>query len=72
MKKKIFLSKYSADRVLRRNGAQQVSDDARVELIKKLEEHACNIIKLATNVAATDKRVIITQDDINFAIRGVK
>ena len=72
MKKKTLLSSWYLDRVLRKNGAYQVSEDARKEFVKQLEEISDKLVKMGIEIAKSDGRETVRDSDLNFALERLK
>ena len=58
------------DRIVRKAGAERVSDGAKKELAKHLESEALKIAKRAVELARHAKRKTVTEEDIRLAIGG--
>ncbi len=58
-------------RVLKKSGAERISDDAADELRKVLEEVGGRIAKQAVDLSAHAGRKTIKADDIRFAAKNI-
>jgi DNA-binding protein len=58
-------------RVMKKSGAERVSDDAADELRKVLEEVAERIAKQAVDLSAHAGRKTIKAEDVRFAVKNV-
>jgi histone H3/H4 len=58
-------------RVMKKSGAERISDDAADELRKVLEDVAERIAKQAVDLSSHAGRKTIKQEDIRFAARNV-
>lgn len=58
-------------RVLKKSGAERISDDAADELRKVLEEIGVRIAKQAVDLSVHAGRKTIKQEDIRFAAKNV-
>lgn len=59
-------------RIIKDNGAERVSEDAKAELAAYLEEVARNVAIEANNVAKIAKRKTIKPEDIKLAIKNLE
>jgi len=55
------------ERILKRAGAQRVSESAKVEMVKAIEKMATKIAKKAYKIAKSDGRKTVREDDIKEA-----
>ena len=60
----MILSKASVEKLIRKAGAERVSEDAVIELGKLLEERAVEIAMRAKALAERDNRKTIKEEDI--------
>ena len=60
------------DRLIRKGGAERVSEDAAIELGKILEEVAIDISKQAIELAKHAKRKTVTDKDIRLATKTMQ
>ncbi|RLG59890.1 histone [Candidatus Geothermarchaeota archaeon] len=60
------------DRIIRKAGAERVSEDARRALAELAEEYAYKISREAVALARHAKRKTVTAEDIKLAARTVK
>lgn len=60
------------ERLLRRAGAQRVSEDAKTELAKALEDYAMKVGKLAAELAKNAGRKTVKVEDIKAAVRQLQ
>jgi len=60
------------DRLIRKAGAERVSEDAAVELSKILSEVATDISKQAIELARHAKRKTVTSEDIKLATKTMQ
>lgn len=66
----VKLSLATMERILKENGAERVSKDAKVALAKILEEQCASIAKLALRYALFSGRKTITAQDIKLALKS--
>jgi histone H3/H4 len=59
------------ERLLRKAGARRVSEDAKVELAKAIEEYAMEIARKAAELAKHSGRKTVKLEDIKVAVRGL-
>ncbi|MCS7121359.1 MAG: histone family protein [Archaeoglobaceae archaeon] len=59
------------ERILRKAGAQRISEDAKVELVKVIEGYAVKLGKVASNLAKSAGRKTVKEDDIKEALKHV-
>lgn len=59
-------------RIIKDTGAERVSEDAKAELAKYLEEVARDVAIEANNVAKIAKRKTIKPEDIKLAIKNLE
>ncbi len=62
------ISKLAVENLMKKNGAERVSEDAKEEMIKILEEHLYKITLKALRVSQHSKRKTIKESDIVIAI----
>ncbi len=60
------------ERLLRKAGAQRVSESAKVELAKAIEEYAMKVGKLAAELAKNAGRKTVKLEDIKAAVRQLQ
>ena len=60
------------DRLIRKAGAERVSEDAAMELSKILSEVATDISKQAIELARHAKRKTVTSEDIKLATKTMQ
>jgi DNA-binding protein len=60
------------DRLIRKAGAERVSEEAAIELGKIIEEVAIDISKQAIDLAKHAKRKTITSEDIKLATKTMQ
>jgi histone H3/H4 len=60
------------DRLIRKAGAERVSEDAAIELGKIIEEVALDISKQAIDLAKHAKRKTVTGEDIRLATKTMQ
>jgi len=58
-------------RIMKESGAERISEDAKDELTKHIEEVAAEVSKEAKKVAAIAKRKTIKAEDIKLAIKNL-
>lgn len=58
-------------RIMKDAGAERISEDAKDELVKYIEEVAFNVTAEANNVAKIAKRKTIKKEDIALAIKNL-
>ena len=56
-------------RILKNNGAQRISDDAKIALAEALEEYGKQLSKQAIRLAHHTGRKTITGEDIKLALK---
>jgi len=59
------------ERIIRKAGAQRVSESAKVELAKAIEKNAIKIAKKAAKLAKNAGRKTIREEDIKMAAKDV-
>lgn len=59
------------ERILKRAGAQRVSESAKVEMVKAIEEMAMKIAKRAYEIASSAGRKTIREEDIKQAAQEI-
>ncbi len=59
------------ERIIRKAGAQRVSESAKVELAKAIEEYAMKIAKRASELAKNAGRKTVREDDIKMAAKDI-
>ncbi|ADB57316.1 Transcription factor CBF/NF-Y/histone domain protein [Archaeoglobus profundus DSM 5631] len=59
------------ERILRRAGAQRVSEAAKTELAKAIEEMAIKIAKRASELAKNAGRKTVREEDIKMAAQEI-
>lgn len=57
------------ERLLRKAGALRVSEDAKVELAKAIEDYAMKVGKVAANLAKNAGRKTVKVEDIKEAVK---
>ncbi len=57
------------ERLLRKAGAQRVSESAKVELAKAIEDYAIEVARKASELAKHSGRKTVKVEDIKMAIR---
>ncbi len=62
----------AVDRLIRKSGAERVSEDAAIELSKILSEVAADISKQAIELAKHAKRKTVTGEDIQLATKTMQ
>lgn len=60
------------ERVIRKAGAERVSEDAGVELAKVLEDYGIEISREAIILAKHAKRTTVKEEDIRLAVARIK
>ncbi len=60
------------ERLLRKAGAQRVSESAKVELAKAIEEYAMKVGKLAAELAKNAGRKTVKLEDVKAAVRQLQ
>jgi histone H3/H4 len=60
------------ERIVRKAGAERVSEDAGIELAKVLEEHGIEIAREAISLAKHAKRTTVKEEDIRLASERLK
>lgn len=60
------------ERVIRKAGAERVSEDAGVELAKVLEDYGMEISREAIILAKHAKRTTVKEEDIRLAVARIK
>ncbi len=60
------------ERIIRKAGAERVSEDAGIELAKVLEEYGIEISREAITLAKHAKRTTVKEEDIRLAIVRIK
>lgn len=58
-------------RIMKDAGVERISEDAKDELVKYIEEVAFNVTAEANNVAKIAKRKTIKKEDIALAIKNL-
>ncbi len=58
------------EKLLKRNGAKRVSEEAKIALRDALEEYADKICKKAVAFAQHAKRTTVKASDVKLALRG--
>ena len=56
-------------RILKNNGAQRISDDAKIALAEAIEDYGEKVAKEAIELARHTGRKTITGDDIKLALK---
>lgn len=64
-----FIAKAPIRRLMKNEGANLVSNDAVLLLVKKLESIAADVTKTAAKIVKNDKRKRLTKQDIVYATR---
>ncbi|MFZ2411564.1 MAG: histone family protein [Candidatus Methanoperedens sp.] len=60
------------ERIIRKAGAERVSEDAGVELAKVLEDYGIEVSREAVTLAKHAKRTTVMEDDIRLAVTRLK
>lgn len=60
------------ERIIRKAGAERVSEDAGIELAKVLEEYGIEISREAMTLAKHAKRTTVKEEDIRLAVTRIK
>lgn len=60
------------ERIIRKAGAERVSEDAGVELAKVLEDYGIEISREAILLAKHAKRTTVKEEDIRLALARIK
>jgi len=60
------------ERVIRKAGAERVSEDAGIELAKVLEDYGIEISREAIILAKHAKRTTVKEEDIRLAVARIK
>lgn len=59
------------ERILRKAGAQRISEDAKLELVKIVEGYAMKLGKVASNLAKNAGRKTVKEEDVKEALKHV-
>ena len=60
------------ERIIRKAGADRVSEDAGVELAKVLEDYGLEVSREAITLAKHAKRTTVKEEDIRLAVSRIK
>lgn len=60
------------ERIVRKAGADRVSDDASIELAKVLEDYGLEVAREAISLAKHAKRTTVREEDIRLACKRLK
>ena len=60
------------ERIVRKAGADRVSEDAGIELARVLEEYGLELSKEAISLARHAKRTTVKEEDIRLAVARLK
>lgn len=60
------------ERIIRKAGAERVSEDAGIELAKVLEDYGIEVSREAITLAKHAKRTTVKEEDIRLAVTRIK
>ncbi len=60
------------ERIIRKAGADRVSEDAGIELAKVLEDYGIEVSREAITLAKHAKRTTVKEEDIRLAVARIK
>jgi histone H3/H4 len=60
------------ERIIRKAGAERVSEDAGIELAKVLEDYGIEVSREAITLAKHAKRTTVKEEDIRLAVARIK
>lgn len=60
------------ERIIRKAGAERVSEDAGIELAKVLEDYGIEVSREAMTLAKHAKRTTVKEEDIRLAVTRIK